>query len=94
MPGWIGTSLTLGASGAEYTAPADGWFYIVAVTSGVGGWVYVIAKNFHMVSNAYADQSSVTIFCPVLKGDSIRFDYPNLRSKSLRFIYANGSQPA
>ena len=90
MPSNKYINLTLGASGSSYTAPANGWFYCRSDTSGAGGWMYAIAKNFNMVSNAYADNSTVIIFCPVLKGDSVQFSYSNSKGHVLRFIYAEG----
>ena len=43
-----------------------------------------------MVTNAVGEHSSVHLLVPVQKGDSVKFDYPSLYSKALRFMYAQG----
>ncbi|MBR3632126.1 MAG: hypothetical protein IKN49_03570 [Elusimicrobiaceae bacterium] len=97
MPSSTSDTLTLGASGASYTAPADGYFsfetwstatpisyfYLLNYTSDIG-------VVFCPPQGAEYQQKG---FVPAKKGDSITLSYGNIDSSRtvLRFIYAVGA---
>ena len=92
--------LTLGASGATYTAPADGWVIQEGLTlstalhqmatynqsSGVNLGMKVIMVN---VNNTY-----LAAYAPCSKGDKFQATYSTpYKNHRLRFHYAKGSEP-
>lgn len=97
MPSSKYIDLTLGASGATYTAPANGYFFFEKQAGVVGNYycsVYRTAPSF--IRYAWFDTPSVNsdriaVLCPVLKGDIIGIDYTITgETKYFRFIYAEG----
>lgn len=89
------TNLTLGASGTNYTAPEDGWFYITAQQSSGGGYVWLRDVDNRMETKdqtAYTD-SMIMAYLPVSKGKKCLVYYINIKNISFRFVYANGTQP-
>ena len=96
MPSDTYTNLTLGASGTQYTAPADGWFYIDK--SGNNG-TYVGFVNFG-INNTYKYATTIPIYntngvalLPVKKNDKITVNYNAAGTTNVfRFIYAQGSE--
>ncbi len=106
MPGDKYIDLTLGASGATYTAPANGWFNFHASLSNhsSGGFNLVCLINESISSllqvNSYANASGAShcIIIPVKKDEKIRVEYFNNvlnylgYQTPLTFIYAQGSE--
>lgn len=87
MPSNKYIDLTLGASGTEYTAPANGIFY---AASNVGS-VRLYANSFSISSNILAGNWGGQAFMPVKTGDKVGVAYTN-SSTIVRFIYAEGAQ--
>nr|DAU95895.1 MAG TPA: hypothetical protein [Caudoviricetes sp.] len=89
MPSDRYIDLTLGASGATYTAIANGW--VVARTDGKGGYVYLI--NTTSLVEQGNDTPSANIprasLIPVRKGDVFGLFY-NTPITTFRFVYAEG----
>lgn len=79
--------LTLGASGTEYTAPANGIFY---AASSVGS-VRLYTNSFSISSNILTGNWGGQAFMPVKTGDKVGVAYTN-SSTIVRFIYAEGSK--
>ena len=101
LPSESYTNLTLGASGANYTAPADGWVYI-AKTATAGGQYLMLTtmnkNNLFMVGyevRSWANGNIMRLSVPVTKGSKIRLQY-DLAGNTIgfQFVYAVGSQPA
>lgn len=93
MPGSKYVSLTLGASGATYIAPANGYFSI----DGQGpNWVDIaIIRSGLNYGYCYASRSAdkyLRTIIPVLKGETcqIFFDTEFTNLISFKFIYAKG----
>jgi len=96
MPSDTYDDLTLGASGASYQAPANGWYYISKVSGTSGAYV--------SIRNATTRMNSVTVRAssngqwlesnlPVKKGDTVEVDYTATGATNyFRFIYAVGSE--
>ena len=105
MPSDTSVALTLGASGSEYTSPANGYFYCQVTNSGAVGHYYLTATlsdkedNFLMTSrcNTYAPNTtsdySNQVIIPARQGQKVTITYTNNNrqiTKTLRFIYAQG----
>ena len=94
MPSDTYDVLTVGASGATYTAPANGWFFARHSATGSYGQCYVSKSDGTYASTSVAfDTSWVNIPVapiPVKKGDSIVVEYFRSNVTVLRFIYAQG----
>jgi hypothetical protein len=83
--------LELGASGTEYTAPANGWYSIYKLIS--SGQYFLFdnkSKRVNMVL-APSGTNSIAGILPVQKGDKITIYYTaSGATNSFRFIYAEG----
>nr|DAJ46042.1 MAG TPA: hypothetical protein [Caudoviricetes sp.] len=96
MPSAKYIDLTLGASGATYTAPANGWFTInkhtvagkqAAFENKSAGGVTWIAQ--------VSVETDCRTSCPAQAGDIVQLWYSADGNLNLfRFVYAEGSQPA
>lgn len=93
MPSTRFVSLTLGASGATYTAPADGYIcFISAATRAVGQYCRLIEQSKQRLSqSSYASGTKqyIEVSMPVSKGQSIAVYYTAPAYK-FSFIYAEG----
>lgn len=97
MPSNRYIDLTLGASGATYTAPANGYFCLIG-NSGINGNFQISfhnqTANFKqtILGNFYADW--VSTYIPAKNGDVVLLLYNNLTaaSHSFLFIYAEGAE--
>lgn len=94
-------TITIGASGSEYTAPANGYFWLFAVTSAnlsFAGLENATSRlNFTQQANAAGANSGFTAFLPAKKGDVVRIGYANINGNHpdfyFRFYYTEG-EPA
>ena len=90
LPSNTHKNITLGVSGATYTAPADGW-YILRYDSTNSGYVRMTNQT-----TAYEDISGGTsinlLQVPVKKGDIIKIDYTTNVFGSFIFFYTIGSE--
>ncbi len=97
MPSYTYIDLTLGASGATYQAPANGWYTICSNSNGT------YPKNIELINSSGGDvNTSVTAYntnnsgwlrcsLPVKKGDIVACYYNNMSVQHFRFVYAQGS---
>ncbi len=90
-------SLTLGANGSSYIAPANGWFAI-DYSCKAGGWVMMqhLHSNHYGVVSQNSIAGSIRAMLPVKRGEGMYLTYYNLNTsgtpKNLFFIYAEGDQ--
>lgn len=94
MPSDIYTDLTLGSSGTNYTAPADGWYAIKKTSNGSGQYLILYNSTTRIgTSNSQGSGASIQMFVPARKGDKINVTY-NLGGATdyFRFIYADGAK--
>lgn len=103
MPSTTNVELTLGASGATYTAPANGWFTLRLTSKGGTGEAWVIVSSSASAlsvrdSNYHTNTTTeLGLYCsiPVKAGNVISISYatmPTVVARVLRFIYAEGSK--
>lgn len=92
MPSSTVVNLTLGASGATYTAPADGYVSASGTTTAPNGFISISS----VVGLRVTQPSKTTgldnyIICS--KGSNIIVYYGDINIKELRFVYAVGTVP-
>lgn len=95
MPSDIRESVTLGASGTSYTAPADGYFNFRGLATVTGQFAYIgDASPFNhcgFQGDAYVN-NYVVFTLAVKKGQTIVINYNLGADLSLNFIYAEGAK--
>lgn len=95
MPSNSYDDLTLGASGTNYTAPANGWFYVKKFAGATGKYISIMNTTSALATEAQptATGNAANIFLPVKKGDIVEISY-NVTGNTdyFRFIYAVGSE--
>jgi hypothetical protein len=92
MPSDKYIDLTLGASGTNYTAPANGWLFLQKVASASGQYIQMhnITSHFVVFSNSSGTYGQA-IIVPCKKGDVIQTSYTTAgNTLAFRFIYAEG----
>lgn len=108
MPSDKYIDLELGASGTEYTAPADGWIYLRRYASASNT---ITTAYFSILLDAYAYEQraqqlnwaantngQVSILLPISKNQTYKVSYRDFNALTesscfFRFIYAAGSKP-
>lgn len=90
MPSSTGVDLTAGADGAEYEAPANGWFVIGGAASGNLCMVGFNEFSYHWITNGSGNGMKASI--PVRKGAKVHARWINVTSKYIKFTYAVGSE--
>ena len=89
MPSNKTIGLTLGASGAKYTAPANGWFAVHSTTTMNGMLNYDKLNGATGVSFTNYSTLGGRGILPVSKGDIVSFHYTGTPA-AIKFIYAEG----
>lgn len=93
MPSSKYIDLTLGASGTEYTAPANGWFYIHKTLSSTNQHISITntTTNLAVQNQPYLSGANIKMIFPVQKGDVVAVTY-NVGGTTnyFRFVYAQG----
>ena len=93
MPSSRYSSLTLGASGTYYTAPANGYYVINKTASATNQYVYLYIESSGMstISFVPATNNIARAYIPVKAGDRVQCSY-NAGGTTNRFIfvYAEG----
>ena len=80
-------NLILGASGTEYTAPANGWFDLRKGASS-GQYIKLIGKVESCVNSS---GQVICAFLPIRKGQKVKVDYTATgTTHTFRFVYAEG----
>lgn len=94
MPSSTYTSLTVGAAGATYTAPSDGYYFLDASATAAGQYIEFVAPSARYYKYEYSlAPSQIQILFPVKKGDIITLNYTtNGGYNSFIFIYSEGSK--
>lgn len=95
MPSSKYVDLTLGASGATYTAPANGWLQLVKVAGVVNSWQVLrnSSSNIQDTRIGVTATDTLTSYVPASKGDEVYVAYTSTGDVSrFRFIYAKGEK--
>lgn len=95
MPSSTSIDLTLGSSGTGYIAPSEGYFSFVSGNSGsYPKNVELENLTSNISSSAHNSVNNGWLRCsiPAKKGDQVNIWYQNLDFKSLKFVYAQGSE--
>lgn len=90
MPSSTYTSLTVGASGTSYTASSTGFVFVNATCS-IGGYCCVSSNQLQTISQSF-DNTTISNWVPVKKGESFELNYGGATINSFIFIYAEGSK--
>ena len=86
------TSLTLGASGSKYTAPANGWFVIKVDANGNRAFVQMECGGMVSFNQNYGNEQDISCSLQVAKGQEMTLQYAgiiapnNLSSFIFRFV--------
>lgn len=89
MPSDTAVTLSVGASGTQYTAPANGWFGFSCTVSN-SGFIGLYSQNLGISSQHTGGND---VYMPVKKNKNVQISYGgNVSRFSLRFVYAQGSE--
>ncbi len=93
MPSATYLDVTVGSAGTQYTAPADGYYSVHAVSTANNGYIELVSDTKLEFGNSASAQNGVVLrtFIPVTKGEIIRLWYNNVTLEQFRFYYANGA---
>ena len=93
MPGDTYIDLTLGASGTDYTAPANGWFVFGKTANSTNQYLALLNGKISITTFSPQSGNNIRIYIPALKNDNVRVSY-NAGGTILvfRFYYAVGSE--
>lgn len=98
MPSDRYVDLTLGASMSTYTAPANGYFYLLTAGPNAVNYPWVRMENINQKKNEIAmgyANIAMTLFTTVHKGDVVQVEYGNQATDVVgffRFYYAEGEE--
>ena len=95
MPSDKYVDLELGASGTEYTAPADGWVYVSNSTSQDSGYIILsnMTASYAISTYSVTKGNLIRAIFPVKKNDVFKFEY-STGTAALKFFYSVGSEPS
>lgn len=94
MPSSRYLDLTLGASGVSYTAPANGWLFLMKMATSAAQNIHFSCNGREGIAWGSTNNVNVTLLFPVHAGDVVVVSYnASGATKNFRFIYADGSQP-
>lgn len=87
-----GIDMALGATGATYTAPADGYIWLMGSVA-APGIAFNSVRQATFISQVVYDQQvqNVSHFAPVSKG-TYNIDHANMAFTNFRFVYAKGDE--
>lgn len=92
MPSNRYIDLTLGASGSNYTAPANGWLLLYKTNGKTGAYIAFNAGDIYLEDlKGASSNASLTLLMPVKKGQTVNVRYTATgATKAFCFIYAEG----
>ena len=94
MPSGKYLNLTLGTTGATYTAPVDGYYTLVKSATASGQYINMINGSNGISSDSIATGAmDCRVFMPVSRGDVVTINYTTAGTTgTFRFVYANGAK--
>lgn len=91
-------SITAGASGTNYTAPADGWYLVAAQSSSASSYLASnvtgtgVTNKVYLVTSGAPSGYQMVLLVPAIKGVVYNFGYGNVTNFRVGFHYTNGSE--
>lgn len=90
-------SVTPLASGSEYTAPKNGWFFTISAVSSANAYTYIrYSANtddiFRYLEWKTTTGGGINVWCPVKAGEKVTINYSNATLSKVYFIPAYGQQ--
>lgn len=83
--------LSLGTTGTTYKAPADGYAYLVKLSSAAAQYITMTSGAHGAIVRSHASGETLRLMLPVRKGKNFKIDYSAAGTTSyFRFIYAEG----
>ena len=83
--------MTLGASGASYTAPANGWICLSKKSTAANQYLQLYNSSISVQTRSHASANNVIAYLPLRKGDQFWVTYDLGGATSyFRFTYAQG----
>lgn len=93
MPSDTYDDLTVGASGATYTAPANGWVCVQGYATSASQSISIFTSSgIRSLGGAYYWGGNYYCYAPVKRGDTFEVYYNTNTPDYFRFIYAVGSE--
>lgn len=95
MPSSLTINIPIGASGTEYTAPADGYYYAYVTANNTGGWMNITnmtAGSMSSEGTGWVAGAIPKVFMPVSKGSKVRLYYDAVTVNYFKFCYAEGAK--
>jgi len=98
MPSNTYKTLTIGASGTTYTAPANGYYYAYGKWNANAASMWMVNTSITTLTPTWYAQTGQNgsaygaVVIPVKKNDVIRFEYYSTTVQALAFIFAQGSE--
>lgn len=82
----------LGASGTQYTAPANGWFTTICKTTAANGWCNIRNEKTQLGTMCQAATNNTELRNIVMakKGEPIAVWYGDVSFSLFRFVYGEG----
>lgn len=91
-PSETAKDLTLGASGATYTADADGYIIISKGATASGQYVQLYTTNYSVLSRSTSSSETVICLLPISKGQGFKTYFTAAGTTNyFRLIYLNGN---
>lgn len=91
MPSHNHVTLTIGASGARYTAPSNGYFSVRATGTSSDNWIEFTTEDSFLNEGIYGTARwNYKKFYPARVGDVVTITYQNMNFDYIVFIYAEG----
>lgn len=93
MPSSRYIDLTLGASGATYTAPANGYISLQKVAGSINKYIALQSSQMQIRTYSTGNGSELNCWIPVAKGNQVAVYYNATGTTNyFRFIYAKGEE--
>lgn len=84
--------LTLGVTGTQYTAPANGWVYLAKSATATGQYIQINQWQYAVTSLSPGSGGSLRFLAPVSKGTFNVSYSAGGSTTAFRFIYAEGEE--
>lgn len=91
MPSSRREDITVGANGANYTAPATGTFHVTGTASSASGFVIIYGRDRNGMT-ANSGRYGIAASCSCAKGEMVQVYYGNMSDVNLVFFYAEGAE--